>query len=160
MNDNTPYILALDISSTHIGFVLYHGTGASDTPDGVLDHAEWTLAGDISARCKLAYNHFYRCLERYPHVDCLAIESPVLRYGGSIPQIRVSGAILTLAGQRGLPHVEVSPTEAKKALSGKGVCSKDTMMARASAYGVAGEHASDALGVALASVKQIQVVTG
>lgn len=34
----------------------------------------------------------------------------------------------------------------------------DTMMARASAFGVTGEHTSDALGVALASLKQIQVV--
>lgn len=149
MND-TPYILGLDISSVNIGMVLYHGK--------VLDYAEWTLTGTIAERCRLAYNRFYTCLERYPHIDCLAIESPVLRFAGCIPQIRVSGAILTLAGQRGLLHVEVSPTAAKFALAGIGKCSKDTMMARASAYGVTGEHASDALGVALASLKQIQVV--
>jgi Holliday junction resolvasome RuvABC endonuclease subunit len=151
MNDDTPYILGLDISSTRVGMVFYHGK--------VLDHAEWILTGDIGERCRLAYSRFYTCLEKYPQVDCLAIEAPVARYASAvIAQCRVSGAILALAGQRGLLHVEVSPTAAKYALAGIGNASKDTMMARASAYGVTGEHASDALGVALASLKQIQVV--
>jgi len=147
---NDPYILALDISSSHIGLVFYHGA--------VLDHAEWLLAGDIAERCKLAYNRFYVALERYAQIDCLAVESPVLRFAGCIPQIRVSGAILALAGQRNLPFVEVSPTAAKFALAGIGNCSKETMQASASAYGVIGEHASDALGVALAAMKRVEVV--
>jgi Holliday junction resolvasome RuvABC endonuclease subunit len=151
MNDDTPYILGLDISSTHIGFVFYHGA--------VLDHAEWTLTGDIAERCRLAYNRFYSCLEKYPQIDVLAVESPVARFGGAvIPQARVSGAILALAGQRNLPLVEVTPSQGKKALTGIGNADKCTMMSRAGAYGVAGEHASDALGVVLASLKQIQVV--
>lgn len=150
MNDDTPYILGLDISSTMIGMCFYHGKA--------LGYGEWILKGDIAERCRLAYDRFYTLLEKYPQVDVLAIESPVLRFAGCIPQIRVSGAILTLAGQRGLPHVEVSPTAAKFALAGIGNCSKETMQARASAYGVSGEHASDALGVVLASLKQIQVV--
>jgi len=149
MND-APYILALDISSTAVGLVFYHGA--------VLDHAEWSLEGDIAERCKLAYNRFYVALERYAQIDCLAVESPVLRFAGCIPQIRVSGAILALAGQRNLPFVEVSPTAAKFALAGIGNASKDAMQARARAYGVIGEHASDALGVCLASLKRIQVV--
>lgn len=151
MNDNDPYILALDISSTAVGLVFYHGA--------VLDHAEWALKGDIAERCKLAYNRFYVALERYAQIDCLAVEGPASRFKKSlIPQCRVSGAILALAGQRGLPFVEVSPTAAKFALAGIGNCSKDTMQSRASAYGVVGEHASDALGVCLASLKRIQVV--
>lgn len=146
-----PYILGLDISSTHIGIVFYHGV--------VLDHAEWTLVGDIAERCRLAYNRFYTLLERYPQIDCLAIESPVARFGGAvIPQARVSGAILALAGQRNLPLLEITPAAAKFALAGIGNCSKETMMARASAYCVIGEHAADALGVVLASVKMIEVV--
>jgi Holliday junction resolvasome RuvABC endonuclease subunit len=150
MND-APYILALDISSTHVGLVLYHGA--------VLDHAEWTLVGDIAERCRLAYSRFYTALERYPQVDCLAVESPVERFGGAvIPQARVSGAILALAGQRNLPLLEVTPSQGKLALAGKGNADKCTMMARASAYGVIGEHAADALGVALASLKRIEVV--
>jgi Holliday junction resolvasome RuvABC endonuclease subunit len=149
MND-APYILALDISSTHVGMCFYHGA--------VLDHAEWTLSGDIAERCRLAYNRFYSLLERYPQVDCLAIEGPASRFKKSlIPQCRVSGAILTLAGQRNIPLIEVSPAAAKLALAGRGNVGKDTMMARARAYGVIGEHASDALGVALSAVKQIEV---
>jgi Holliday junction resolvasome RuvABC endonuclease subunit len=103
-------------------------------------------------------HRFYAALEKYPQIDVLAIESPVLRFAGCIPQIRVSGAILTLAGQRGLLHIEVSPAAAKFALAGIGNASKQVMQEAASTYGVTGEHASDALGVALASLKQIQVV--
>jgi Holliday junction resolvasome RuvABC endonuclease subunit len=145
-----PYILGLDISSTAIGLVLYHGA--------VLDHAEWTLTGDIAERCRLAYSRFYTALERYPQIDVLAIESPIMRFAGTIQQCRVSGAILALAGQRNLPFVEVSPTAAKFALAGKGNVDKCTMMARASAYGVIGEHAADALGVALGALKRVEVV--
>jgi hypothetical protein len=54
----------------------YHGA--------VLDHAEWTLTGDIAERCRLAYNRFYSCLEKYPQIDCLAVESPVARFGGAV----------------------------------------------------------------------------
>jgi len=149
MND-TPYILALDISSTKVGLVFWHGA--------VLDHSEWTLTGDIAERCKLAYNRFYAALERYPQIDVLAIESPIIRFAGTIQQCRVSGAILTLAGQRNLPLIEVSPAAAKYALAGIGNASKDAMQARASSYGVVGEHASDALGVCLAACKRVEVV--
>jgi Holliday junction resolvasome RuvABC endonuclease subunit len=151
MNDDTAYILALDISSTHVGLVLYHGA--------VIDHAEWTLSGDIAERCRLAYSRFYTALERYPQIDVLAVEGPASRFKKSlIPQCRVSGAILALAGQRNLPFVEVSPTAAKFALAGIGNCGKETMQARASTYGVIGEHAADALGVALGALKRIEVV--
>lgn len=149
MND-APYILALDISSTHIGIIFYHGV--------VLDHTEWTLEGDIAERCRAAYSRFYTLLERYPQIDVLAIESPVMRFAGTIQQCRVSGAILALAGQRNLPLIEVSPTAAKMALTGIGNCSKEAMQARAQAYGVVGEHASDALGVCLAACKRVEVV--
>lgn len=151
MTNDTAYILALDISSSNVGLVFYHGR--------VLDHAEWRLSGDIAERCRQAYSRFWSALEKYPQVDVLAVEAPVLRYGGSIPQIRVSGAILALAGQRNLPLVEVSPTAAKFALAGIGNCSKQTMQARAGMYGVVGEHASDALGVAIAALKRVEVVS-
>jgi Holliday junction resolvasome RuvABC endonuclease subunit len=151
MND-APYILALDISSTAVGLVFYHGA--------VLDHAEWTLSGDIAERCRLAYSRFWTALERYPQIDVLAIESPIMRFAGTIQQCRVSGAILALAGQRNLPFVEVSvrPLRSLRWLA-IGNCSIGcTMMARASAYGVIGEHAADALGVALGALKRVEVV--
>lgn len=155
---NAPYILALDISSTHIGVVLYHDAVADGTPSGVVEHTEWTLQGDIAERCRRAYNHFFTLLERFPAIDCLAIEAPVIRFGGSIPQIRVSGAILTLAGQRDIPYLDVSPAAAKRALTGKGNADKETMQARAHAYGITGEHAADALGVALSAAGKVEVV--
>jgi Holliday junction resolvasome RuvABC endonuclease subunit len=147
-----PTILALDASSTTLGFCLYAGA--------VLAHGEHELAGgDIAMRCQTAYDILVLLLKRWPAVDCVAIESPVARFAGAvIPQARVSGALLLACAQQWKPIIEVSPTAAKFALAGVGKCSKDTMMSRASAYGVIGEHASDALGVALASLKQIQVV--
>lgn len=144
-------ILSLDASSTTIGWVLYNGKA--------LGHGEHKLQGaDIAVRCQTAYDIVARLLERYPQIDCLAIEAPVARFAKAvIPQARVSGAILTLAAQRWKHVIEIEPTRAKLALSGKGNASKDTMMARAGAYGVAGEHAADALGVALAAAKMVTV---
>jgi Holliday junction resolvasome RuvABC endonuclease subunit len=147
-----PTILALDASSTAIGYCLYAGA--------VLAHGEHKLAGgDIATRCQTAYDILVLLLKRWPAIDAVAIESPVLRFAGCIPQIRVSGALLLACAQQWKPIIEVSPTAAKLALSGKGNCGKETMQARARAYGVFGEHASDALGVALAAVKRIQVVS-
>lgn len=149
---NAPTILALDASSTMIGYCLYAGC--------MLASGEHKLAGgDIATRCQTAYDILALLLERYPDIDCIAIESPVARFAGAvIPQARVSGALLLCAAQRLRHVIEVSPAAAKLALSGKGNCSKETMMARASAYGVTGEHASDALGIALAACKQVEVV--
>ncbi len=148
---NNACILALDASSTTIGYVLYAGK--------VLAHGEHKLQGDdIAVRCQTAYDILAMLLDRYPQIDCLAIESPVARFAKAvIPQARVSGAILTLAAQRWKHVVEITPAVAKLVLAGKGNASKDTMMARARAYGVAGEHASDALGVALATARLVSV---
>lgn len=144
-------ILALDASSTSIGWVLYSGA--------VVAHGEHRLQGDdIAVRCQTAYDVLTLLLDRYPQIDCLAIESPVARFAKAvIPQARVSGAILTLAAQRWKHVIEIAPSIAKLVLAGKGNASKDTMMARARAYGVEGEHASDALGVALAAARLVSV---
>lgn len=149
---NNPTILALDASSTMLGWVLYAGA--------VLEHGEHKLAGgDISTRCQTAYDILALLLDRFPAVDCIAIESPVAHFAKAvIPQARVSGALLTLAAQRHTPVVEIAPKAAKLALSGRGNCSKETMQFRAHAYGISGEHAADALGIALASAKLIEVV--
>lgn len=150
--NNEPYILGLDASSVMIGWCLY--------TNRVLGHGEHKLgAGPIEQRCAAAYNALWNILHDYPQIDAIAIEGPASRFKKSlIPQCRVSGAILALAAQRGILVCEVSPTAAKCALAGIGGASKETMQARASTYGVFGEHAADALGVALASLKQIQVV--
>lgn len=151
MTDQHPTILALDVSSTHLGYVIYHAA--------VIDHGEKTLAGPIELRCRQAYNWLWLLLDRMQQPDLIAVESPVAQYVKAlIPQVRVSGALLTLAGQRDIPVIEVSPAQAKRALAGSGAACKAAMQAAAARYGVSGEHASDALGVVLSAVERVAVV--
>lgn len=147
-----PTTLALDASSTTIGWVIYDGT--------VLDHGEVQLRGsDIADRCRQAHAALGLILANYPDIDVIALESPVGRFPKAvIPQARVSGALLATAALKCLHVVEVTPTQAKKALTGNGAASKEIMQVAARLCGVAGEHASDALGVALAAVGMVSVV--
>ncbi len=147
-----PTILALDASSTTIGWCLYDGA--------VRDHGEIALRGsDIADRCRQAHAALNQILANHPDVDCVAIEAPVaFRAKGLIPQCRVSGALMACAGLKTLHVVEVTPTEAKKALCNRGGAEKVDMQVAALAYGVAGEHASDALGVAIAAAARVRVV--
>jgi Holliday junction resolvasome RuvABC endonuclease subunit len=149
---NDAFILALDASSTNIGWVLYAGQ--------VLDHGEHRLQGDdIAVRCQTAYDILALLLDRFPQIDCLAIEAPIARFAKAvIPQARVSGALLTLAAQRWKHVIEITPTKAKRALAGKGNAKKQLMQASAAEYGVSGEHASDALGVAMAASTMVEVI--
>lgn len=147
-----PTILGLDISSSHIGFCVLRG-------GQVADHGEWTLAGPIEARCRQAYNRFLLLLDRMQQPDVLAVEAPVARFASAvIAQSRVAGAVLTLAGQRDILVTEVSPAAAKRILTGNGRADKSAMQAAAGAYQVRGEHASDALGVALSAIGKVEVV--
>lgn len=150
----TPTILALDASSTQIGFCLYDGRVAA-SGEIALKH------GDIAERCLRAQQELENLLSLYEYaaIDCIAIESPVARFGSAvIAQARVSGVLLATASEHALLVVEIAPQHAKQALVGKGNASKAEMIAAAwERYGVRGEHASDALGVALASVKMITV---
>lgn len=147
-----PTILALDASSTMIGWVVLDA-------GQVRDHGEQKLAGaDINDRCRQAYAHMGALLACHPDVDAVAIESPVARFAKAvIPQAMVSGAIRTVCRLRDLHVVDVTPTEAKQALAGKGNVDKSRMQRCAEAYGVSGEHASDAVGIALAATKRVQV---
>lgn len=150
--NNHPTILALDASSTTLGYCLYAGA--------VLASGEHKLGGaDIACRCQTAYDILVLLLKRWPAIDCIAIESPVARYGSAvIAQARVSGALMLACAQQNKLVVEVSPTAAKFALAGIGNANKQVMQVFARPYGVEGEHAADSLGVALAALKQIQVV--
>lgn len=152
MSDTPPTILALDASSTTLGWCLYAGRA--------LAHGEHRIAGaDIAVRCATAADILAMLLRQYPEVNAIAIESPVARFAKAvIPQARVSGALMALAAQKWIPVCEVTPTAAKFALAGRGDASKDAMQARARSYGVVGEHASDALAVALVAAKLVSVV--
>lgn len=144
--------MALDASSTTIGYCLYDGA--------VIASGELMLKDpDIAVRCRLAFAQFNGLLELYPLPDVVAIESPVARYAAAvIPQARVSGALMVAASLKQLLVLEIPPALAKRALAGKGNASKSEMMGEASCrYGVRGEHAADALGVALAAVRLVRV---
>lgn len=145
-------ILALDASSTTIGWVVYDG--------GVIDHGTVVLSGaDIADRCRQAHAGLNLILANHPDVDAIAIESPAARFPkGLIPQCRVSGALMACAALKGLHVVEVAPSEAKWALTGRGNAPKDEMQVCAKLRGVVGEHAADALGVALAAAGRVKVV--
>lgn len=154
-------VLGLDASSTTIGWCVLRGRTVEAS-------GELILAGRISNRCLGAQQFIYALLNTHAP-DAIAIESPVVkRFTGKggrrvdsanavIPQARVSGAILAVVAARGLPWQEVAPASAKKALSGAGNSDKTTMQTFAASYGVTGEHASDALAIALAIVDAVIV---
>lgn len=145
-------ILALDASSTTIGYCFYDGT--------VIASGEIRLQSDhIAERCRLAYAQFNGLLQLYPLPDVVAIESPVARYAGAvIPQARVSGALMVAATLVGLMVIEIEPQKAKYALTGKGNAGKPEMQEVAwRAFGIRGEHAADALGIALAAYNLVSI---
>lgn len=158
----TPRILGLDASSTTIGYVVLEGRTATASGNVLLPE------GLISVRCLHAQRVVFALLDRHTP-DAVAIESPVVkRFKGKqgqrvdtasavIPQARVSGAILAVVAARGLVWQEVAPASGKKALAGHGAADKAMMETFARAYGVTGEHAADALGVALAIAEAVTV---
>lgn len=145
-------ILALDASSTAIGWIVLDQGAVRDQGTAVLAGA------DINERCRQAHAYIRTLLRCHPDLDCVAIESPVGRFVKAvIPQALVSGAIRTAVRLDGLHVVDVTPTAAKKALTGLGNATKGEMQAAALVWGVSGEHASDAVGVALAAVGKVRV---
>jgi Holliday junction resolvasome RuvABC endonuclease subunit len=148
----TPTILALDASSTTIGYCVFDGA--------VFAFGEVALSGsDIADRCRQAHAHLNLLLHTMCAIDLIAIEAPGSMFKKAlIPQCRVSGALMAAAALKGFLVVEVSPAQAKKALAGTGNADKLAMQQAAfRRFGVHGEHASDALGVALASVGMVTV---
>lgn len=147
-------ILGIDASSTTIGYCLYDGA--------VLASGELILkSSDIAERCRLAFAQFNGLVELYAQyqIDVIAIESPASPHKGAlIPQCRVSGALMVAASLKHLMVIEIPPQKGKQALVGIGNAGKSAMQAVAWArYGVQGEHAADALGIALAAVKLVTV---
>jgi Holliday junction resolvasome RuvABC endonuclease subunit len=137
-------ILALDISSTHIG-VCYDGQPL----------ATWALAAklNIAERCRLAAKLARQQLDSVPDVDLVVIERPAGRHtNGIIQPARVSGAILVVLSEQQLAWCEISPADAKKVLAGKGNAKKPEMIeAAARALGQqVDEHAADAYALWLA----------
>lgn len=170
------FILAFDLSSTAIGWVVRDG-------DRVIDRGVIRLpAADISERCLVAIREVNVLLDRYA-VDAVAIESPVARFAKAIiPQIRVGAMVLLACAERSLAWCEVAPKEAKKALTEDGAATKREMLEAAASYFgydadaliyrcykdewiaelggavVIREHEADALGVAMRAAGMVEVV--
>lgn len=119
-------ILALDMSSTCIGWALHDG--ATITTYGHVD-----LGGDIAARCNAAQRHVATLLDL--HLPALVVmEDAVGQHVKAIlPQARVSGAVLALLSQRQALWALLAPSEAKRALTGKGNADKRAMVEAAAA---------------------------
>lgn len=168
-------ILGLDISSSHIGWCFYDGSDAeSGTIKLKADHISQKLA-----MAELAIGDLVRRLQ--PSVA--AIEGGVFSFASAIiPQQRVAGVVLLTLHKADLLYMEITPTAAKKALTGKGKASKEEMIDAARARLTTSlswhitkikgtfccidardrtvlfdEHAADALAVALAAYERFEV---
>lgn len=132
-------ILALDISSTHIG-LCYDGR-----PEPTI-----VLRGDIAVRCRSAAWLVGVYIVNQSDIDYIAIESPVAQFAKAlIPQCRVAGAVLADIADKHIAWCEISPAAAKRALTGKGNAKKDAMIAAANRATnmTLDEHQADAYGL-------------
>lgn len=153
-----PVILGLDASSTTIGFCVLDGQTVRDFGEVQFKHS------DIAERCRLARAYIAGLLRVHPDIDAAAMETPVLKrfkkgtnIKALIPQCYVQGALRGLLAELGILVCDVAPAEAKKALEGTGDALKQGMGDTAACYGVRGEHAADALGVALFATQKVEV---
>ncbi len=173
-----PNILALDISSTAIGWCYLQDDRAPLAKSIALGGK-----ADIAARCAKAQAEAGLLLAACGSVDCVVIEAPVFQYANAaIAQCRVAGAVLAEVRAHGLAWCEIAPAAAKRALTGRGDAKKLQMLqAAAHRFGhdalflefaerhgvwaawmndrlIYDEHAADALGLALAGAPRVQVV--
>lgn len=173
-----PNILALDISSTAIGWCYLQDDRAPLAKSIALGGK-----ADIAARCAKAQAEAGLLLAACGSVDCVVIEAPVFQYANAaIAQCRVAGAVLAEVRAHGLAWCEIAPAAAKRALTGRGDAKKRQMLESAAhrfghdalflefaeRHGVWAawmndrliydEHAADALGLALACAPRVQVV--
>lgn len=154
----TNRILALDISSTTIGWALL-----ADAPEAAGSVRLPRL--DVAGRAAAARAAVLRLVALHRPAR-LAIEGAAAsRLPGSsvIAVQRVVGAVLALAWEERWLVTEVPPATAKKAAAGRGNADKATMIACVTAawpaLGALDEHAADAVAVGLvAAQERVEVV--
>lgn len=153
-------LLGIDVSSTHIGWCYT----IDNTPSawGVI-----IAKGSIAERCRQAYNGVAGIIAEYGP-DAVAIESGVSGgfMGAALVQSEVRGVIRLAVRGAGLLDLDISPTEAKKSLTGfarvKGVTGtneKRRIIDAAMPFMSAdiNEHMADAYAVAHAASKKVVV---
>lgn len=144
-------ILALDASSTNIGWVLWSNKLRLRAKGTIKLPAKEHIAD----RCLRAYRETDNLLQLW-RPDVVAIESPVAKFAKAlIPQARVSGAIMAQCALSSILIHEITPTEAKSVLTGKGNADKALMLKFAAEHGISDDHQADALGIALAACRVI-----
>lgn len=164
--------IALDASSTHIGWALMDGNQLRFS-------GTRKLKGALIERIGEAYDFLLYLLDQtWAGTKVLYVEAPAGNFKkGLIPQCFVGGAIRLACYQHGVEVVEVAPTSAKLALAKDGRADKIAMMKAAAPYlgydeqtlafvapksgsayamqdnaKVFDEHTADAVGVAFAGV--------
>jgi len=142
-------IIGFDLSTTHIGWCC--------VTDGVhTAHGETALRGEFSERMMQAHEVLERLCDDPACNTRMAIETPFV--GKNAKTSLQLGLMRGLAWAVSMRHfgavpIEITPAEAKLALTGTGKASKSDMMAFARLQtGIyMPEHAADAFGVALAA---------
>lgn len=153
-------ILGIDVSSTNIGHCLT--IQGQPVAWGVI-----VAKGTLGERCKQAYCGIRDIIDQYGP-DAVAIESGISGgfMGAALVQSEVRGAVRLAVCEAGLLDIDISPTEAKKALTGaarvKGIAGreeKQRIIAAAQPFMSANinEHMADAFAVALAASKKVLV---
>ena len=129
-------LIALDPSSRNLGYALFED-------DRLRFAGSFGLNGTIGQRCLAAYTYTVGLLDAWQGTDTIAVESPAGSFlKGLLPQTYVRGSIMLAAAQRGLEVVDVSPTAAKRCLTGGGKAEKQEMLV----------HALDRLGIGAADI--------
>lgn len=147
-------ILALDASSTKIGFCLWNGSDA--LAHGTIDLGD---KEHLTKRIQIAALAVGDLIRRH-QPSVIALENAVYSFPSAIiAQQRVAGGILLTIANAGLLEKEISPSEAKKALTGSGKANKAKMIKHAQLYlgNDITEHAADAMGIALAAWPLVKV---
>lgn len=125
-------ILGLDMSSRVIGWALSDGSA----------WGHYDLPNDIAERCALARQRVGALLDIH-RPALTAIESPVGKFAGVLPQSYVRGAVLSLMPERRALWVDRTPGQGKVALCADGTATKTEMLveaARRLGVDVAGAH--------------------
>lgn len=137
-------ILALDVSSTNIGWCI--------EANGALTSGTVKLVGPIERRLCLAETAINHLVQRF-QPEAAAIEAPAYGSKSLVVQQRTAGVVLLVLARWKLLTAEIAPTSAKKALTGSGRADKAAMITAAQNHlsGKFDEHAADALAVRLAA---------
>jgi len=167
MSTNVTRIIGVDPGIASVGVAIL------ENPRAKLIAAQHFEANAKTLDCRVAKyaKYFDELLEEYKP-DIVAIETQYFApYGKKTGAVAVSiikvglvrGAFIGVASIRNIPTMGIYPTEAKLALTGDGSANKNKMIECAQSIfkvelRITEDHVADALGIALAGLKQTLVL--